>query len=202
MNQSLTTQKLRSLLRPETVLLGIMLVGLFAWYVLNQQVGDAQEEEVLVQRQVTAEQADLNIARAIDTSDLQEEIEELQSMLQEQDLPTRQEALGFRAAMFAFSAERQLALTTFERLESAISEEGKNPSVHYSVVARGTDDALVGALGLLEGFPIAIVQQLEFIRVLESPTDWEMLLELDVFYVAEEAEEAEPAEPAEEVEEA
>ena len=49
----------------------------------------------------------------------------------------------------------------------------------------------MGALALLEGFPTAVVQQLEFTKVLGSPTDWEMSLELelelDVFYAAEEA---------------
>jgi len=189
MTQRSTTQQLRSLLRPETVLLGLMLIGVAAWYGLNQQAGNAQEEEVVVQRQVAAARDDLiHWETSFSAPALQQEIEQLQSILQEQDLPTHQEALAFRTAMFAYSAERQLPLRTFERQESATSEEEEaNPSVHYSIVARGTEDALVGALGLLEGFPTAVVLQLEFTSVLGSPTDWEMLLELDIFYVAEKA---------------
>ena len=75
MNQRLTTQQLRSLLRPETALLGLMLVGVVTWYVLNQQAGDAQEEEAVVQRQVTAAGDDLSFWQATyGASDLQEEI--------------------------------------------------------------------------------------------------------------------------------
>ncbi len=190
MNQRLTTQQLRSLLRPETALVGLMLVSLVAWYVLNQRVGNAQEEEAIVQRQVTAARDDLiHWETNYSAPALREEIAQLRSILQEQDLPTHQEALAFRTALSSYSAERQLPLRTFERLESAPLEEDEEEtaSVHYSIVAQGTEDALVGALLLLEGFPTAVVQQLEFTRVSGSPTDWEMLLELDVFYVAEQA---------------
>ena len=191
MNQRLTTQQLRSLLRPEAALVELMLVGLVAWYVLDQRVGDAQEEEeAIVQRQVTAARDDLtHWETSYSVPALQEEIDQLQSILQEQVLPAHQEALAFRTAISSYSAERQLLLRTFERLESAPPKDDteETPSVHYSIVARGTEDALVGALLLLEGFPTAVVQQLEFTRVLESPAEWEMLLELDVFYVAEQA---------------
>ena len=109
MTQRLTTQQLRSLLRPETALLGLMLVGLVAWYVLNQQAGNAQEEEAVVRQQVTAAGDDLiHWETNFSAPALQQEIEQLQSMLQEQDIPTHQEALAFRTVIFAYSAERQL----------------------------------------------------------------------------------------------
>ena len=190
MNRRLTIPQLKVLLRWETILLGLLAVAGVAWYQMEQWTQDAKGEDARVEQRLTVARDDLTFWEAnYDSVSLEEEIEQLRVALASQDIPSHEEALSFRTAVFAYSAEQGLPLSTFERVESFITPDGEDerPVIHYSIVAQGSEESLVGVLGLLEAHPTAVVQELKFARPTESPADWQMTLELDLFYVPGEA---------------
>ena len=190
MNRRLTITQLKTLLRLETILLGLFVVGAVAWYQLEQRTQDAKEEVDRVEQHLNVAKDDLIFWEAnYDSDSLKGEIGQLQLALASQDIPSHQEALSFGTAVFAYSAEQGLPLSTFERTESSITPDGEDERqlIHYSIVARGSEESLVGVLGLLAAHPTAVVQTLKFARLTESLQDWQMTLELDVFYVGGDA---------------
>ena len=125
MNQFPTLQKLGTLVRLETVLLGLVLVVAVAGYILYQQVGDADNEKLELKRQLATVGDDLAYLKANNsTVALEEELEQLQSKPEPKSAPSRLEALEFSTAMVTFAEGNKLRLTTFNTAKTSASRGG------------------------------------------------------------------------------
>jgi len=184
MNLRLSLEQLRSLRRPETVLVLLILVVAVAWYYLDGQADDAKAEVIGLDRKLRAARDDLKVLE--DNSNLvalEKELAQLRSAPRPASLPSRQDALKFRNEMLTYAAEQGLGLSTFEVSNASVDVAGKNyPIVRYSVVATGNLEPLVRALKLLQGFPTATVKALRFTRVAPDGSRWETKFDLDVIH--------------------
>ena len=91
--------------------------------------------------------------------------------------------LLFRDDIFSYVAARQLALNEWHREESSTPlEDDEYPTIRYSLIAQGAEGALVGMLSLLQDLPTASVQVLQLIRLPEELAEWELSLELTLFF--------------------
>lgn len=183
MNQRLTLQQLRGLLRPETALVGLILVLALVWFRLSPEVEEAQNKK-LAQQLATAQRDLGGLKDSSNKDSLMKELEQLKTAPEPpgpQNFPSLREGLDLSTDMISYAAQRKLDLSTFDVARKSVTVgKVEYPALSYSIAAQGTTDALVGALKLAEGFPTAMVQKLEFKRASES--QWEMKLNLAVFY--------------------
>lgn len=184
MNQFPALERLRPYLRIELAVLAAVLVFAVVWFYQNQQVGDAREEESVLDRQLKAAQDDLNLFIANNEQPaLAEELRQLQVVERPLSLSSREDALKFRDDVLSYVDDRQLTLNAFGKEETSIPFGGDDfPTIRYSISAQGSEDDLVGMLQLLQDFPTATVQVLQLVRSPESLDSWEMNLNLDVLY--------------------
>ena len=169
----------------ETAVVIALLVLAVAWYNQFQETGDARDAKSASDLQLDAAQDDLRFWEINnDPVALREELTQLQSL--EQDslaLPTRATASSFGDELLIYANEQELRLPVFGQAGSVASVGDQEfQAIHYSIRALGSADALVGVLKLLQEFPTAAVQTLEFVRPPEQLESWEMSLELDVFF--------------------
>lgn len=194
MNQLPSLEKLRPLLRMETAVVIAILVLAVAWYTQSQMTEDAREAESAADqklktadRKLRAAQQDLD---SFDTSNgrgaLEAELEKEQSIEQDQlALPSQDKALSFGDALLIYTNDQELHLPVYDQTESVASVgEQEFQAIHYSIRAQGSVAALVGVLKLLQEFPTAAVQTLDFVRPSEELDNCGMSLELDVFFGA------------------
>jgi hypothetical protein len=185
MNLRLSPDLLRTLRRPEAVLVVLILVVAAGWLYLDRQTKDAELEVSGLDRKSRAARDDLRVLE--DNSNLaalQKELEQLRSAPRPVTLPSREDALKFLNEMPTYASEKGLPLSTFEFANASAGVAGTDyPIVRYSVVARGTLEPLVGALKLLQDFPTATVQALRLTRFAAGGEgQWEMKFDLDVLY--------------------
>ena len=140
-------------------------------------------EKTVVATTKTA-QDDLDFfARNNERDTLEERLRLLQTEQSPISLPSRESALLFRDDILSYVAEQQLALTQYANDESLTPfGDREYPTIRYSLIAQGDEAALVGMLSLLQDLPTASVQVLQLIRPPEELADWELSLELTLFF--------------------
>ncbi len=149
----------------------ILLVAFVAWYYYDEKATGADAELLAVENTLAADQEDLRFwTNSIDQLALQEELAALISAPRPPDLPTQQEALGFRSSLMAYASEQKLPLSSLEVLD--ITRElgdSQYPAVRYSIVLSGDLNSLVGSLRFFDFFPTSSVQSMEFFRAEQEP---------------------------------
>ena len=188
MIQRLTVRQLINLLlRVDRIslILGLTIfIASYYGYSQYQQAGVVGEELDALERRFQVVQDDLNYLEANDeTPALNATLERERAQPLPLSLPTRDQAQVFSADVVAYAAGQQLPLTTFDRTDSVIPVGNKEfPTLHHSVQAEGSRDALTGILQLIGEFPSAKVRDLVFSRVGGGQDRWLMAMELDVIY--------------------
>ena len=185
MNQLPSLERLRPLLRIETAVVVAILVLAVAWYIYDQKASEAQEVESAIDQKLKTVQRDLQLWDANNDPDtLVAALAELQSGEQGPvALPLRVDASRFRIELLSYADAHGLSLPAFDQVESVASlAEQEYQAIRYSIAAQGTANILVGVLMLLQDFPTAAVQTLDFVRPPEGFDDWNMNLELDIFF--------------------
>jgi len=185
-----TLERLRPLLRIEFAAAVVLLLVAVVWFNLNSKVEDARAAETVVEQKLRAARADLNLfAENNEQSNLEEKLRLLQLQLDKVqqitvELSPRADALRVRDDILAYVDERNLALNAFAQEELKTPAGGEEiPTIRYSFTTQGDEESLVGILRLLQDYPTATVQALQFARLAEDLDNWEMSLELSVFYL-------------------
>ena len=183
MNQFLTSDRLRGLLRLEVAIVVVVLLLAVVWYSQRGQTSDAKAlEAVVVEDLAKARRAQAILSNQDDVATLEERKRQLQSLLELPDTLFRDDSLKFGNDFLSYVDEQSLALPSYgEEDASAIIGEEQHATIRYSLVVQGSSAALVGVLTLLEDLP-AKVQAMRFNKLPDGPNSWEMSLELDVFY--------------------
>lgn len=166
MNGMRYLRQLKGLLRAETVLLVLILIVGVYWLAQYQKGLGAQEQQLKLERDLRVVRQNLESLNVGPTkAALLEQLQSLQSAPEPSALPPLQEGLDVSSAIVAYAPEQQLTLTTFD-VTRRVASKGKAeyPAISYSIVARGTTDGLLGALGLAEAPHSATLQKLEFAR--------------------------------------
>jgi len=186
--QRLTVRQLINLLlRVDRIslILGLTIfIASYYGYSQYQQAGVVGEELDALESRFQVVQDDLNYLEANDeTAALNATLETEKAQPQPLSLPTRDQAQSFSADVVAYAAGQQLPLTTFDRTDTSVPVGDQDyPTLHHSVQAEGTRDALTGILRLIGEFPSAKVRDLVFSRVGGGEDQWLMAMELDVIY--------------------
>ena len=188
MNQFQSLERLRPLLRMETAVVVAILIVVVAWYTQSQKTEESRTADATVERSLKAVRQDLVVWDTNNDPDvLREELTVLESVDQGPlALPSREDASQFRIQILNFAEVQGFSLPAFDQAESVASlGEQEYLAIRYSIAARGSSSALVGALSLLQDFPTAAIQRLDFVRPPEDVESWDMNLELDVFFEEE-----------------
>ena len=190
MTQFPSLERLRPLLRVEVAVIVALLLVAVVWFNFNSKVEDARGEETVVEQRLRAARADLNVfAGNNEQSELEERLRLLKVELEKVrqitvGLSPREDALRVRDDILTFVDEQQLALNAFGQQEvTTPAGDEEIPTILYSFTAQGDEESLVGILRLLQEYPTATVQALQFARLAEGLESWEMSLELSVFYL-------------------
>ena len=187
--QKTTVSQLKSLVRLEVALAGLVLV--LAWFAYNlyQQAQDAEENQASQDRRLSALRDDLVFFESNnDKEKLQEELRQLRSTPAPPSLPPHRVALSLGNRITEYAQNEKLPLTGFDRLDFVTTlEDTEYPAIKYTVTAVGDEKRLTGILQLLSEFPTAMVRTLEFIRPPPKGEAtlagaWEMKLNVDVIY--------------------
>ena len=186
-----SSEQLKALRRPETVLAALVLLLAVYAYTLYQSAQEAEQAKTENAGGVTAATQKLIIfQRNNDRAKLLDRLAQVNAEPEPEVLPTYEDALALDDLITAYSDDLGLPLTGFERIDTLKTiGEREFPAVSYSIVVRGDEQGLTGMLGLLEQFPTALVRTVEFNRPLvDEDVDqstvpaWEMILELDIVY--------------------
>ena len=189
MNRLFSLDQLRSLRRPEALLVLILVVALVAWNYIDGKASDADAELLVVENNVFAVQDDLRFwTTNFDQLTLQSELAALLDTAGPPDLPTEQGALEFRTNFVAYASEQRLPLSSLEVSDITVNlGDTEFPAIRYSIVVSGSLDALIGSLRIFELFPTASLQSMEFFRAEQGPNIWGLSMTLDVLHQPEEA---------------
>jgi len=179
-----TLERLKPFLRIESAIVIALIIIVVAWLSFSQKANDAREEESRLENSVKTAQDDLDFfARNNERDTLEERLRLLQTEQSPISLPSRESALLFRDDILSYVAEQQLALTQYANEESLTPfGDREYPTIRYSLIAQGDEAALVGMLSLLQDLPTASVQVLQLIKPPEELADWELSLELTLFF--------------------
>ena len=193
MSQFPSLERLRPLLRVEVGVIVALLLVAVVWFNFSSKVEDARGKETVVERSLRAARADLNVfAGNNEQSKLEEELRLLKLELEKVqqitvELSPKEDALRVRDDILTYVDERQLALNAFGQQEvTTRAGDEEIPTIRYSYIAQGDEESLVGILRLLREYPTATVQALQFTRLAEGLENWEISLELSVFYLGSE----------------
>ena len=193
MSQFPSLERLRPLLRLEVAILVVLLLVAAVWFNLSSKIDEARDEETGVEQRLKAAQDDLDFfATNNERAALEEELRLLQLELQKVnevtlELSPRDDAVRVRDDILAFVEEWQLALNAFGQQElTTPAGDEEIPTLRYSFTVQGDEVSLVGILRLLQEYPTASVQALQFTRLAEDLESWEMSLELLAFYLGTE----------------
>ena len=175
---------LRRYLRPEFVLLGLVLILAVVGVVLYLKLGTAQDEVKQLEEQITATNA---VLRGLEQNEaeLRAELGRLEAPPEtpSQLFPSRAEALNLSTAFAGYAAERALLLGPFDSVQTrAQLNEVERPAISYTMVAQGSAGSLLEMLALLRDVPTGVVQVLDMTRDAQIPDRWLMNLQLLVFY--------------------
>jgi len=185
MGQFPTLKRIMPLLRIESAVVAAVLVFAVLWYYQDQQIFDVREEAVGLERRLQIVTEDLTFAIASDDSnDLEEQLSELRSAQRGPlGLPSLESAASFGDKLLIYLDEQQLNVLGFGKTETVATVGGKDyQAIRYAIATQGTGESLVGLLKLLEDFPTAAVQSLTLAKPIEGSDNWELALELDLFY--------------------
>ena len=193
MSQFPALERLRPLLRLEYAILVALLLVAAVWFNFSSKVDEVRVEETRVQKTLKAAVDDLNLFSGNnERAELEEELGLLQLQLQQVndislELSPKDDALLVRDDILAYVDQQQLALNAFGQLEGTTAAGDEELlTIRYSFTVQGDEEALVGVLSLLNGYPTASVQSLRFTRLAEDLEGWEMSLELAVFFLGPE----------------
>lgn len=186
-----SSEQLKALRRPETLLALLLLVMAVYAYTLYQSAQAAQQsKEELDTKTGVATQNLINYRQNNDRASLQEELEQVQAEPEPKFLPAYEDALALDTLVTTYSDDLDLPLTGFERVDTVQTiGDSEFPAVSYLIVVRGDEEGLTGMLSLLNRFPTALLRTVEFNRPVVDEEDeqatvpaWEMKLELDIIY--------------------
>ena len=189
MSLRLSMDQLRSLRRPESVLVLLLLVALVGWNYVDGRASDADAELLEAETNLAAVQDDLRFwTNNFDQLTLQDELAVLLDTVRPPDLPTQDDALQFRTFFVAYASQQRLPLSTLEVSYITVDlGDSQFPAVRYSIVVSGSLDALLGSLRIFESFPTASLQSMEFFRAELGPDIWGLSMTLDAVHQPEDA---------------
>ena len=175
MNQRRSLPPLRSLLKVETVLLGlVIIVGLIGYTRI-----EPAEQDVLGVGDTSGLEAELRLAsddldylRANDERPkLREELAALKAAPLALPVPERHTVAQLGDSIVFFAAEQGLELLFFSSAEGPVTRGTQEfQSIKYSIVASGEVNSLIGVLAKLDDIPTTAVDLLEFSLVVEEET--------------------------------
>ena len=174
----------RALLSMEAVLVLLVLIMAGAVLYQAQQTAGLRTERAAVGAKLAqAQQSLATLKDGPDPAVLRQQIQELQTSLQGQTLPTRRDALALSTALTDYAAQnglRIVALSTAEGTIPGAREGEKVPAVKVSLEVEGPLAKLIGIFDVVDGFPTATVESLG----LSAGGDgvWHTKLELAVAY--------------------
>ena len=173
MNQQRSLPPLRSLLKVETLLLGlVVLVGVIGYTRI-----EPAEQDVLGVGDTSGLEAELRLAsddldylRANDERPkLREELAALKAAPLALPVPERHTVAQLADSIVFFAAEQGLGLLKFSSSEGPVTRGTREfQSFNYSIVASGEVNSLIGMLAILDDHPTAAVDLLEFSLVVEE----------------------------------
>ena len=100
------------------------------------------------------------------------------------ELSPKDDAVRVRDDILAYVDERRLSLNAFGQQESTTpAGDEQIPTLRYSFTVQGDEESLIGVLRLLQEYPTTTVQALQFARLAGDLENWEMSLDLAVFYL-------------------
>ena len=190
MSQFPSLERIRPLLRLEVAVFVALLLAAVVWFNLNSKVEDARDEETAVEQRLRAARVDVDLfAGNNERTKLEEELQLLKLEQKTLELTPMVDAARVRDDILTYVDERKLALNAFGKQETTTPSGDREVStLRYSFTVQGDEESLVGILSLLKEHPTASVQSLQFARLVEDPENWQMSLELAVFYLSPEQE--------------
>lgn len=189
MNRRFSLDQLRSLRRPETYLVVVLLVVLISLYFINGKANDAEDELSDAENALIATQDDLRFwNNNFDQLTLQDELTVLLDAPRPEALPTQAEALEFGTEFVDYASRERLPLNALEVTDiTLILEDSEFPAVRYSILISGSLESLVRTLLLFDSFPTLSVQNMDFFRAEQGNDIWGLDITLDVVHQEEEA---------------
>ena len=200
MSQIPALERLRPFLRLEVAILVALLLVAMVWFnisfsfgplglgevSLGPKVEDARDQDRTVDQRLRAARADLVLFEGNnEQAELEERLRLLMSEQTSLEMAPRDDALGVRDDILTYIEERQLALITFVKQEATTtSGDEEIPTFRYAFIIQGDQESLVGILRLLQEYPAASVQALDFARLVDDQVSWEMTLQLSVLFLS------------------
>ena len=176
-------ERFKRYLRPDIILVLMVLAAGFGIYFLGQQIGGTPEKEKDLERQL--QRRDLNLEDlAQEVAELETQVADLEAQPIVQPYLSREEARNLGPALSAYVSDNELKLLNFNTSSKlvSISEEEQRPVISYLVVIQGDALALVGLLKLVDDVDTAVVQTLDFSREPELQIDWILNLSIIVYH--------------------
>jgi hypothetical protein len=194
-------ERYKKLLRPDLILIILVIAAGFGIYYLGQEIGGTPEEEKELERQIVRRKTTLDDLAA-EVAELETRVTDLEALPFPQPYLSREEATNLGPAISAYVSDNGLKLLNFNtsRQEIPINEDELRPVISYLIIAQGDAPALVGLLKLVDAVDTAVVQSLEFTRDLplqppegeapapvdqNMPIDWILNLSMVVHYSLE-----------------
>lgn len=176
-------ERYKRFLRPDLILVLMVIAAGFGIYFLGQQIGGLPEEEKDLERQIQRRDMILDDL-AQEVAELETQVADLEAQPVPQPFPSRAEATNLGPVLSAYVSDNDLKLLNFNtsRQQFPISEEEQRPVISYLVVVQGEATALVGLLKLVDAVDTAVVQNLEFSREPELQIDWILNLSMIVHH--------------------
>lgn len=184
MTRQFTLDQLRGLLRPETALVGLVIIALVSWYYMNNKVSEAEAAIAQDQQSLKAARDDLSYwSKNFDQLALIDELATLKEVPAPPDLPGKTEALAYRTDLLKYAVDRLLPLSSLEVTDINRSVGDFDfPGVRYNVVISGNLQDLIGVLGLSTPYPTSSIQELDFFQADGAGTTWVLTFTMDVLY--------------------
>ena len=165
-------ERYKKLLRPDLILIILVIAAGFGIYYLGQEIGGTPEEEKDLERQIVRRKTTLDDL-AVEVAELETRVTDLEALPFPQPFLSLEEATNLGPAISAYVSDNGLTLLNFNtsRQQIPINEEEQRPVISYLIIAQGDAPALVGLLKLVDAVDTAVVQSLEFTRALpiQSP---------------------------------
>jgi hypothetical protein len=165
-------ERYKKLLRPDLILIILVIAAGFGIYYLGQEIGGTPEEEKDLERQIVRRKTTLDDL-AGEVAELETRVTDLEALPFPQPYLSLEEATNLGPAISAYVSDNGLKLLNFNtsRQQIPINEEQQRPVISYLIIAQGDAPALVGLLKLVDAVDTAVVQSLEFTRDLpiQSP---------------------------------
>ena len=190
--------RIKALIRLETVLVAVVLAAVAAAAFLYLQREDARDELLSLQERIAKAEGDINalrgekVGRSEELAKKQgelarkrEEADALEITEESEALPSRQEAIDLSAQLVNFAAGRKVSIQNLVTGQRTVSVAGVEfPAVTYALVAKGDPYALVEILYVIESVPTARIDKLKFARDPEDKeaNQWDVTLNLTVVY--------------------